>query len=159
MKVFIIFFGLLIINISFLVYQGDMGRYVRCQIFLKAVAEECAAGAALYFDETAYADGRLMFTYEEGKKYIEYIVEKSKGKMPLPKESIISYEVEFQDDFLGYESDSSPENSEGSGIGKDEGERNPSVTVELTVATEDLFRLPFLTVTEIIRAARYELPQ
>jgi len=50
MKVFIVFLGIFLINISFLSYQGDMGRYVRCQAFLKAVAEECAAGSALYYD-------------------------------------------------------------------------------------------------------------
>ncbi len=159
MKVFIIFFGLLIINISFLTYQGDMGRYVRCQVFLKAVAEECAAGAALYYDETAYSDGRLRFYYEEGRKYIEYMIEESKNEMPLPRDSIVSYKVFFQDDYLGFEQASSEQGGGASGSGSDESEMNPSVTVELTAATGDLFRLPFLKVTEIKRAAKYELPQ
>lgn len=159
MKVLIIFFGILLINISFLVYQGDMGRYVRCQSFLKATAEECAAGAALYHDEYAYSDGQLKFYYEEGKRYIEYIIEESKAEMPLPQDSGITYEVLFQDDFLGYEPDPNIETGGGTGIGTDKTEMNPSVTVELTAATEDLFRLPFLSVTELKRAAKYELPQ
>lgn len=133
------------INVSFLTYQGDMGRYVRCQTFLKAVAEECAAGAALYYDEASYSDGKLQFYYEEGRGYIEYIMEESKNDMPMPKDSVITYDVVFQDDYLGYE-----ETGE---------EKNPSVTVEITAATKDLFRLPFLEVTEIKRAAMYELPQ
>jgi hypothetical protein len=137
MKVFIVFLGIFLINVSFLSYQGDMGRYVRCQAFLKAVAEECAAGAALYYDEAAYSEGQLRFYSDEGRKYIEYIIEESKKEMPLPVCSGITYEAVFQD----------------------EGVDIPSVTVELTAETEDLFRLPFLEVTEIKRAAKYELPQ
>jgi hypothetical protein len=131
-----------------------MGRYVRCQAFLKAVAEECAAGAALYYDEAAYSDGKMQFYYEEGRKYIEYIVVESEKESPLPGGSDITYEVEFQDDYLGYEGEPG---SHGGGAAVTEG--IPSVTVELTAETEDLFRLPFLAVTEIKRAAKYELPQ
>lgn len=137
MKVFIVFLGIFLINVSFLSYQGDLGRYVRCQAFLKAVAEECASGAALYYDEEAYSEGQLRFYADEGREYIEYILEESKNKMPLPPGSVIRYEAVFQD----------------------EGAEIPSVTVELTAVTEDLFRLPFLEVKEIRRAAKYELPQ
>ncbi len=134
--------GLLIINVSFLSYQGDLGHYVRCQAFLKAVAEESAAGAALYYDEEVYSAGTFQFDYEEGRNYIDYLMEESKKEMPLPLDSAITYEVSFQDDLLGYG-----------------GEDNPSVTVEITAKTGDLFRLPFLEVTEVKRAAKYELPQ
>lgn len=150
MKIFIIFMGLLIVNVSFFSYQGDLGRYVRCQAFLKAAAEECAAGAALYYDEAAYSDGQFRFKYEEGLEYIEYILEGSREEMPLPQDSIVTYEAAFQDDYLGY----------GDGDGTGGGAGNiPSVTVKLTAVTRDLFRLPFLEVTEIKRAAKYELPQ
>lgn len=155
MKVLIVFLGLLVINVSFLTYQGDMGRYVRCQIFLKAVAEECAAGASLYYDHAAYSEGKLIFSYEEGQKYIEYIIEESRSKMPLPEDSIMTYDVSFQDDYLGYD------NSQTVGLSDESaGEEGiPSVTVVITALTDDLFRLPFLEVTEVKRAARYELPQ
>ncbi|HHU18024.1 MAG TPA: hypothetical protein GXZ70_07435 [Clostridiales bacterium] len=143
MKVFIIFLAILIINTSFLSYQGDMGCYIRCQNFLKAVAEECAAGAALYYDEAAYAEGLFQFSYEEGYKYIDFIINNSKNKMPLPKECTLSYEVLFEDDILGYESDNCI----------------PSVTVIITAVTDDLFDLPFIEVTKVQRAAKYELPQ
>ena len=141
MKVFIVFMGLLIINVSFLSYQGDLDHYVRCQAFLKAVAEESAAGAALYYDEEAYSAGTFQFDYEESRNYIGYFIEESKKETPLPPDSVITYEVSFQDDLLGYED-----------------EDNPSVTVRITAEAGDLFRLPFLEVTEIKRAARYELP-
>ena len=143
MKVFIVFLGILIINVSFLSYQGDMGRYLQVQSDLKAMAEECAAGAALYYDEEAYSDGLFEFKYEEGRDYIEFILEESKDKIPVIQKSDLSYEVLFQDDGLGYE----------------EGEESPSVTVTITAVTEDLFHLPFLEITKIKRAAKYELPQ
>lgn len=143
MKVFIVFLGILIINVSFLSYQGDMGRYLHVQSDLKAMAEECAAGAALYYDEEAYSDGLFEFKYEEGRDYIEFILEESKDKVPVIQKSDLSYEVFFQDDGLGYE----------------EGEEIPSVTVTITAVTEDLFHLPFLEITKIKRAAKYELPQ
>jgi len=79
----------------------------------------------------------LCFYRDEGRKYIEYILEESGKEMPLPAGSAITYNAVFQD----------------------EGVEVPSVTVELTAATEDLFRLPFLEVTEVKRAAKYELPQ
>lgn len=142
MKVFIIFLGMLIINMSFLSYQGDMGRYIRCQAFLKAVAEECAAGAAIYYNESAYSDGWFQFSYEEGQKHIDFIIDKSKKEMNLPDNSILTHEVFFEDDALGYESDN----------------EIPSVTVVITAETEDLFSLPFINVTQVERASKYELP-
>lgn len=156
MKVFIVFCGLLIINLSFLSYQGDMGRYIQCQNYLKAVAEESAAGAALYYDESAYAEGVFRFRYEEGQKYIEYMITDSKTGMPFPKGSKIMYKVNFQDDFLGYKEDA----SDGIQEHVNNSEENiPSVIVTLTVITEDMFHLPFLKVTEMKRTAKYELPQ
>jgi len=157
MKVFIVFMGLLFIDVSFLSYQGDLGRYVRCQAFLKATAEECAAGAALYYDEAAYADGRFRFKYEEGREFIEHLLEEAKQEMPLPRDSVITYEVSFRDDYLGYGADESEDGAAGEG-GEPAAENIPSVTVKLTAVTGDLFRLPFLEVTEIQRAAKYELP-
>jgi len=154
MKVFIVFLGLFLIHVSFLSYQGDLGYYVRCQAFLKAVAEECAAGAALYYDEEAYAEGCFRFLTDEGRKHIDYILEESRKTMPFPPDSVISYEVIFRDDDLGYEGSQET----GNDTETEGGERIPSVTVTITALTEDLFRLPFLEVQEIKRAAKYELP-
>ena len=156
MKIFIVFCGLLIVNLSFLSYQGDMGRYIQCQNYLKAAAEESAAGAALYYDETAYAEGEFHFRYEEGQKYIEYIIDESKTETPLLRDSKITYEVDFQDDFTGSQEGTS-DNTKGDI--HDSAENIPSVTVSITAVTEDMFHLPFLKVTKIKRTAKYELPQ
>jgi len=147
MKVFVVFIGLLMINISFIVYQADMGRYLQAQTFLKAVAEECAAGAALYINEEDYSNGKLIFNYNEGIKYSNYIIEDSKKRMPFPEQSKITYDIKFEDDFLGY--------SAGDGTLSN---NTPSVTVKVEVETEDLFRLPFLEVDNVSRIAKYEVP-
>jgi hypothetical protein len=156
MKVFIVFLGLCIINVSFLTYQGDMGRYARCQTYLKAVAEECAAGASLYYEKEEYSGGRFQFDYEEGGKYIEYILEQTDAGSPLPEGTGLSYQVDFRDDVRGYVKGSITGYPD---IETEDAEGIPSVTVEITAATPDLFHLSFLEVKEIKRAARYELPQ
>ena len=138
MKVFIVFLGLLIINLSFLSYHEDMSRYIQAQTFLKALAEECAAGASLYYDEEKYSEGKMIFLYDECRKYTEATIEESKSRMPFSKDSGFQYQISYEDDLHG------------------SGEI-PAVIVEIKVNTEDLFRLPFLEWTEITRKAKYEL--
>ena len=145
MKVFIIFVSLLLVNVSALVYQGDLGRYVQEQLLLKEAAEECAAGAALLINQEEYADGKLVFDYEAGQKYaLEYLVYIKRNSRVLSAGKI-ECKVEFEDDHSGYASSNF--------------DKNPAVTVNISVLTEDLFRLPFLYVTSLERSARYELPE
>ena len=40
-------------------YAGDLNNYVSLQRRLKALAEECAAGAALFIDPAGFAEGTL----------------------------------------------------------------------------------------------------
>lgn len=140
MKVFIVFFALLIVNLSFMVYQSDMANYEQVQSYLKATAEECAAGASLYYDEASYSEGRLTFQYQEGEAYVKYLLENQKSN-PLGKKAQVQYHMVYEDDTIGYS-----------------GNEIPSVTVLLKMQTPDLFRLPFLTRTEVVRMAKYELP-
>jgi hypothetical protein len=149
----------LMVHISFLTYQGDMGRYVQSQVYLKALAEECAAGAALYYEEEEFAEGRMVFDYEEGHKYVDYLLNKTTENMPLPKSSRITYTIHFEDDLQGYEEGLTEyeENNPGHHrFGSDI--KNPSVTVKLTADTGDLFRLAFLKIDQVTRTAKYELP-
>lgn len=146
MKVFIVFIGLFLIFVSFLVYHADIGRYAQAQTYVKAMAEECAAGAALYVNEEEYSDASLVFDSDEGQKYAAYIIEESKKKMPFPKDSIITYDINFQDDLLGYHEEDGTSGE------------IPSVTVRIDVETIDMFRLPFLYVDKVSRMAKYELP-
>lgn len=137
MKVFIVSLALFLINLSFLSYHEDMGRYMQAQTYLKALAEECAAGASLYHNEDHYAEGKLIFQYEECQKYVENMIQNSKKRMPFPKGSDFVYQIDYEDELHGNVD-------------------VPSVIVEIKVNTKDLFRLPFLEVTEVKRKARYE---
>ncbi|MDD2215978.1 MAG: hypothetical protein PHE41_05355 [Eubacteriales bacterium] len=134
MKVLIVFIGLLIVNVTFVIYQGDLGRYIHLQTFLKAAAEECAAGAALYYDEEAYSHGTMIINQKEAIRYTDYIVEKATRILDLEEGENLSYEMEI-----------------------DNWERSPTVAVTLQLTTRDLFRLPFLKVEQVVRSAKYQL--
>ncbi|MDR2356210.1 MAG: hypothetical protein LBE16_08460 [Clostridiales Family XIII bacterium] len=149
MKALIVFIGMLLICTAFVFCQNDMGRYMRAQTALKALAEECAAGAALYFDEEAYAEGRMIFNESEGRACVAYMLASSGVPAPdVAATEPIAAAVSFYDDRGVY----------GGSAGAFGVIRHPSVIVKLRVATKDIFRLPFLTVTALEREAMYELP-
>ena len=141
MKVFIIFIALLIANITFISYQGDLNRYVRLQTYLKAVAEEAAAGAALYYDEVSYSHGSMIINKEEGEKYIKHLLIRAGQTLDLREGENLTAEMEVLDDSNG---------------AADTG-ASPAVTVTLSLTVTDLFRLPFLTKEQVVRSAKYEL--
>jgi hypothetical protein len=149
MKSLIVFLGMMLICAAFVFYQNDMGRYMRAQTAMKTLAEECAAGAALYFDAEAYAEGRMVFNEEEARAYIAHMLASSGVPLPDVKTAgPVAATVSFYDDRGSY----------GAAIGSFGVVTQPSVAVKLRVATEDIFRLPFLTVTELERETMYELP-
>lgn len=167
MKIFIVFLAILILNISFLTYQGDMGRYLRMQNTVKAIAEECGAGAALFFDTPQFAEGYLMAETDEALKHIAYILLNSQPIHELSNKGTLKYQAIFFDDSLrsrtylnGILQRTIPFTFPYYYV-DDQGYeiivKAPSVVVTLTLSTEDLFRLPFLEVTEISRSAMYEL--
>jgi ABC-type Fe3+ transport system substrate-binding protein len=141
MKVFIVFIALLMVSMTFITYQGDLNRYVRLQTFMKAVAEEAAAGAALYYDEVAYSNGSMVINREEGEKYIEYLLTRAEQTLDLKEGESLTAEMEVMDD----------------GSGAAEQGVSPSVTVTLRLTVADLFRLPFLSREQVVRSAKYEL--
>ena len=143
MKVFIVFLGLLLVNISFLCYQGDLGRYIQEQAILKAAAEECAAGAALLLEEEAYGQGLIIFDKAAGRRYAD-------AHLAYTMHSISGGESAYYHCALSFEYDEC-------GYGADNALKRPAVTAEVRVRTEDRFRLPMLTVTDFQRESRYEL--
>lgn len=130
MKTFLMFLALFIINMSFVVYQGDLDRYVRLQIFLKATAEEAACGAALYYDEEAYGNGFMEINRAEGDKYLEELLFQAEEKLKLNGDFSLTGHMEVED-------------------------REVVVTLELNC--ENLFRLPYLKRDKVLRSAKYEL--
>ena len=137
MKVFIVFLAMLFLSVSFLTYQEDMGRYIQTQTDLKALVEECAAGASLYYEEESYSEGKLIFRYDECRKYTEATMERFQETMYFSRESSFQYTIDYEDDFY-------------------EPCEKPAVIVEIKVDTSDFFRLPFLTVNQVTRKSRYE---
>lgn len=130
MKILIFFYALAILNTMFFVYQTDMNSYMRENVFVKSVAEECASGAALFYDDEAMSEGYYVFNRDECEKYVEYIIEKNFSDL-----NNVSYEIVYYD---------TQNNSD------------PALEVIITSAGEDRFRLSFLEKTEIKRAAYYE---
>lgn len=146
MKIYIVFLGIFLVSVMGLSYQGDLGAYIHEEMVLKEAAEECAAGASLFLEEEAFAEGLIVFKYEEGRsyaaKYLEYIKRNSKAL----KNGTVDWSMSFEDDMQGYE--------------KTNGKRIPAVSVKIRVTTsEDMFRVPFINVNSLERSARYELPR
>lgn len=135
--------GLLLVGVSFVIFQGDMNRYLQIQSFLKATAEECAAGAALYYDSEAYSLGRMYFQRDEASRYVAYMVEEAAGVMSLSGTEELTYELTISDERDG----DLP-------LGQ-----SPWVQVTLCYETEDLFRLSFLEVNRVVRSGKYELAE
>ena len=130
MKLLIVFMALVSLNLMFLIYQGDMNRFIRVQSEIKSIAEECAAGASLYYDEEAFSQGYYLYDKKEGKKYIDYVLART-FKPPLQ----CSYQIHYREG---------------------PGEPDPGIQLLLTVRGRDWFRLGFLRVEEIKREAFYE---
>lgn len=141
MKVLIIFLGLLALDVCFMSYQGDIEKFVRQQAMLKFMAEECAASAATFLDTEKFAEGDIVFDYVEGKRYTEEFIEFTKEKVGW--EGTVSFDLVYEDDLQGYQMENV--------------EENPAVIAHLTLEAEDLFRLPFLTLTKMERSTRYQL--
>ncbi len=167
MKIFIVFLAILILNISFLTFQGDMGRYLRTQNTVKAIAEECGAGAALFFEASEFADGYLVANTGEALKHITYIIDNSKSISALALSGKADWQADFFDDSLVSRTYLNGELVRAIPFTfpyyyrDDKGQeivvKGPSVIVTISLATEDFFRLPFLESRELARSAMYEL--
>ena len=167
MKVFMVFLAILIINISFLVYQGDLGRYLRTQTTAKAMAEECGAGAALFYQPAAYGDGYLVSNTEEAIRHIEYVIDHMKAADNYLQDQKIDYTAIFFDDTM-----TSREYYNGKLIavahfgypyvftdsnGKQVTVDSPAVIITIAIPADKIFRMPFLKPGQLIRSSMYEL--
>ncbi len=142
MKTFIVCLALLMVNVACVTYAGDMSRYTRLQAFPKAAAEECVSGAALSRDGQLYADGLFAFDRDGAREYAENYLDHALCRSGF-KVKTCTISLEFEDDIEGY--------------GEENAEERPAVTCGIKAETEDLFRLPFLSVTSVERKAKYEV--
>ncbi len=145
MKVFITFISIFIISVWALLYQGDMGVYNHEQLLLKEISEEISSGASLYIDDEQFSTGKIVFNIDEGNKYAEKFIEKSKMRSKLLKSSEIEYELIFEDDVQGFS--------------RGNIDKIPAITAIIKLKSDkDIFKIPFIQVYEITRTSRYELP-
>ena len=108
---------------------------------MKATAEDCAAGAGLYYEEEAYGEGLMVISETNANAYIQSVCDQAQSSGVLPAGSNLRWTLTIHDDERGLEP----------------GAGGPSVEVMLTLETEDLFRQSFLQVTRVERSAKYEL--
>ena len=136
MKIFIVFLAMMLVLTSFIAFSADMDRYVKLQGHLKALAEECAAGAALFTDESRYAAGDMVIDQDSAEAYVDFLC----GDDIRPEMTIF-------DDEKGYSG------LESYGLRK----HKPTVAVTLVyTSSRDLFRLPFLEAHTVSRTATYQ---
>ena len=146
MKILIVFFAIVILNVTFLCYNTDMDRYVKLQAHLKALAEESAAGAALFVDEKLYSQGILAVDKAAADAYIDFMVKKAEEDAVVYRGGSITASTILMDDIRGYEQ------AEYYKIYR----RCPAVIVTLLYLGQDLFRLPFACVERVERTATYQ---
>lgn len=146
MKTFIVFLALILVFTSFLCYTTDLGSYVKLQSHLKALAEDCALGSSLFADEHEYAEGRLVIDEASAMRYTDFLTREAVNTMPPLGKGRITADLTIFDDAKGYEGAAAYGFTSGL----------PGAVVTLTYSGPDLFRLPFLTVTEVKRTAVYQ---
>ena len=128
MKVLLVFLAVLFLNLNCFVYTNDMSRYEKIQVRLKAAAEDCASGAALYFQEEAYGQGEFQIDEQDGEKYIRVFLEEAEQDMRGYLDGSLSGAMDFDEQ---------------------------EVRVSVTYTGKDLFRLPFLQKSTVTRTASY----
>ncbi len=154
MKPFIVFLALFLTFMAGFAYIEDMAQYRFAQETLKAAAEECCIEAALATDEEAFGNGALKFDRSEGIRCAERMLEHFETQMRSLNIEKMGFALAWEDD-LG----SGEYYSEGLSIaevGEVLGNPAPgSVRAVLCAKTKDFFRLPFLEVCVLCRAAGY----
>lgn len=174
MKVLITGTAIILLNILFLTYQQDIDRYIRAETMLKAITEECAAGAALYSEKTTeHFEGKIIGNPSEMMKYVEYILKNSfnldNNLQPISESYIknVNYYLYIFDDIQTHRTIKNGTTIETKPLnfpytftdttGYTTQITEPSVIVTIEIDTTDFFRLPFITKTKVIRSALYEL--
>ena len=73
MKVFLTFLALVIVNVNAMIFHDDLRACRGLQNLLDTAAENCAQGAAMYFDREDYAEGYLSFDEDEILDCMEHV--------------------------------------------------------------------------------------
>ena len=125
------------------VYQGDVNLYMYEQETLKQITEEAACQGALALSEEEYACGRLVFDKEAADEAVERYIRSGMKLFAGGNDYNTSFITEYEDDETGY--------------GADNPMHYPTVTVTMTIETDDFFRLPLMERKTITRQSKYEI--
>ncbi len=137
MKVFIVSVGIILMQLTALVFHSDLTAYNNSKYMLKMLAEECAAGSAVNADADAFNEGNIVFG-EESRAYTDGLVAYANAYYPV-----------FRDGTVYVESYDATDSA-----------ADLYVAVELCYTRDtDYFRLPLINVTQIIHASKYEYLQ
>lgn len=139
MKVYIVFLSLLIVNVAFIGFHQDMGRYLMLQNIFKDTSEECAAQAALLLDEEEFYQGEIIFLKDS--KDSERVLETVCQRMGI--EDGYTLTLNYEDDSTNYHSTNS--------------NKNPRVTATIKINVSSLFKTKLFEETIITRSSCYEI--
>jgi len=157
MKPLIFALAITILFVGFTIYQQDHNRYIRELENLKYVADECSASGVLYFIETEYSEGRMIFNQPESKKVIEYIL---KHALHLddyfyPQDAYWTDRIEYEAYFFDESNISFPYLYTDSETAFTKAIFYPTVVVKIN-AGRPRYRLSFLPAQDVIRISAYE---
>jgi hypothetical protein len=133
MKVFLVFLAFLAVNASMLSFSGDLRRYAMLQIHLKALAEDCAAGGALFEAPDPSDPSAIRINSAKASAFASELAAASAQSQPAFSGCALSADTQVSYDDRG----------------------RPEVTVRISCDCPDLFRLPFISVTHAERTAAY----
>jgi hypothetical protein len=139
MKVYIVFLGLLIVHVHFMVFNQDLGRYIMLQNLFKDTSEECAAQSALLLDEDEYYQGRIVFL--KNGEDSERVLEQACQKLGLEDGYLLT--LHYEDDNYLYDQNNP--------------EMNPRVTARISVYVSSLFTSEMFEGLTINRTSCYEI--
>ncbi len=165
MKVFIVFLALVLLNVNMMVFQDDYLMYENLQKSVKVIADDCAYGSAMLYDEESYGEGFLKYDTEEATKYIQHVIDKYNIGTTDSLMKDLHYKAYFFDDFGQCQVLDDGLEKETFGVeypyifiddqGYEEKVSEPMVKVVISVETADVFRFDYLYSPLIIRSSSY----
>ena len=134
MKVFIVSLAIIIMQLSSIIFASDLFRYNNARFRLKLLAEECAAGCAVQYDDDEYENGNIVFRNDAASYASDLISYKSTHDPVFMNGTLrlLSFEAKSDTD-------------------------SPYVAVSLSyTADRDYFRLPIINEHTISHQSKYE---
>lgn len=157
MKTFIATIALVFMFNLFSIFQIDTDTHRRQLERLKFIAEECADSAALFYDQAAFSNGKIIYNQGEGNKAIVYML-KSHLKLDdtfTPTSGYWRDKIQFDVYYFDETTVTFPHEFEDARTGYKRIIFEPTVIITIE-AGRGRMRLPFLNIDSSIRSSAYE---